>query len=152
LGISNGKAQEFINTYFSTYSGVADFIQKTIAQTELTGYATTLFGRRRKIPSINSRNKTERQAAQRVAVNTPIQGSAADIVKKAMILVQDSLEHEMPEVRMLLQVHDELVFEAPKASMEKASALIRQRMEHAAQLIVPLKVSIETAFSWGEMH
>lgn len=152
LGISNGKAQEFINTYFSTYSGVADFIQKTIAQTELTGYATTLFGRRRKIPAINSRNKTERQAAQRVAVNTPIQGSAADIVKKAMILVQDSLEHEMPEVRMLLQVHDELVFEAPKASVEKASALIRQRMEHAAQLIVPLKVSIETAFSWGEMH
>ncbi|HOV93731.1 MAG TPA: DNA polymerase I [Spirochaetales bacterium] len=152
LGISNGKAQEFINTYFSTYSGVADFIQKTIAQTELTGYAMTLFGRRRKIPAINSRNKTERQAAQRVAVNTPIQGSAADIVKRAMILVDDALEHEMPEVRMLLQVHDELVFEAPKASVEKASALIKQEMEHAAQLLVPLKVSIETAFSWGEMH
>jgi len=152
LGIPNAKAQDFINTYFSTYAGVADFIQKTIAETERTGYATTLLGRRRKIPAINSRNKTERQAAQRVAVNTPIQGSAADIVKKSMLLVQAALDREMPEVKMLLQVHDELVFEAPEASVVKACALIKREMEQAAQLSVPLRVSIETAFSWGEMH
>lgn len=152
LGIPNAKAQDFITTYFATYAGVADFIQKTIAETERTGYATTLLGRRRKIPAINSRNKTERQAAQRVAVNTPIQGSAADIVKKSMLLVQAALNHEMPEVKMLLQVHDELVFEAPEASVATACTLIKREMEQAAQLSVPLRVSIETAFSWGEMH
>ncbi|MCE5257064.1 MAG: DNA polymerase I [Spirochaetaceae bacterium] len=152
LGIPNAKAQAFINTYFSTYSGVAEFIQKTISETERSGYATTLFGRRRKIAAINSKNKTERQAAQRVAVNTPIQGSAADIVKKSMLIVQDALARELPEVKMLLQVHDELVFEAPSARVGEASTLIKREMESAAQLSVPLRVSIETAFTWGEMH
>jgi DNA polymerase-1 len=152
LGIPNARAQSFIETYFGTYSGVAAFIQKTIAETEKTGYATTLFGRRRRIPAIDSRNKNERQAAQRVAVNTPIQGTAADIVKLAMLRVDERLRGEAPEVSMLLQVHDELLFEAPEASVEKASALIREEMEKAAKLSIPLKVSLETAFSWGDMH
>ncbi|MCX7028446.1 MAG: DNA polymerase I [Spirochaetes bacterium] len=152
LGIPNARAQEFIEAYFTTYSGVAAFIQKTIDQTEATGYTTTMFGRRRKIAAINSRNKTERQAAQRVAVNTPIQGSAADIVKRAMIQVDRALAAEAPEIEMLLQVHDELVFEAPEASVEKAKVILRREMEGAAVLAVPLRVSIETAFSWGEMH
>jgi DNA polymerase-1 len=152
LGIPNARAQSFIETYFGTYSGVASFIQKTIAETEKTGYTTTLFGRRRRIPAIDSRNKNERQAAQRVAVNTPIQGTAADIVKLAMLRVDERLGKEAPEVAMLLQVHDELLFEAPEASVEKALALIREEMEKAAQLSVPLKVSLETAFSWGDMH
>jgi len=152
LGIPNSKAQSFIDAYFSTYSGVARFIQKTIAETEASGYATTMFGRRRKIAAINSRNKTERQAAQRVAVNTPIQGSAADIVKRAMLLVDARLREKAPEVSMLLQVHDELVFEAPEASVEKACDIIRKEMESAATLSVPLRVSIETAYSWGDMH
>jgi DNA polymerase-1 len=152
LGIPNARAQSFIETYFGTYSGVASFIQKTIAETEKTGYTTTLFGRRRRIPAIDSRNKNERQAAQRVAVNTPIQGTAADIVKLAMLRVDERLGKEAPEVAMLLQVHDELLFEAPEASVEKALALIREEMEKAAQLSVPLKVSLETAFSWGNMH
>ncbi|MHB0898291.1 MAG: DNA polymerase, partial [Spirochaetales bacterium] len=144
--------QGFIEAYFTTYSGVARFIQKTIAETEASGYATTMFGRRRKIAAINSKNKTERQAAQRVAVNTPIQGSAADIVKRAMLLVDKQLRERMPEVSMLLQVHDELVFEAPEASVEKACDIIRKEMESAATLSVPLRVSIETAYSWGDMH
>lgn len=152
LGIPNSKAQGFIEAYFTTYSGVARFIQKTIAETEASGYATTMFGRRRKIAAINSKNKTERQAAQRVAVNTPIQGSAADIVKRAMLLVDARLREKMPEVSMLLQVHDELVFEAPEASVEKACDIIRKEMESAATLSVPLRVSIETAYSWGDMH
>jgi DNA polymerase-1 len=87
-----------------------------------------------------------------VAVNTPIQGSAADIVKRAMLRVDRALAAEAPEVDMLLQVHDELVFEAPEASVERATAILRREMEGAAALSVPLRVSIETAFSWGEMH
>ncbi|TXT44850.1 MAG: DNA polymerase I [Spirochaetes bacterium] len=152
LGIPNGRAQGFIDAYFSTYSGVADFIQRTIEETEASGYVTTMFGRRRKIEAILSKNKTERQAAQRVAVNTPIQGSAADIVKRAMLAVDLRIGKEMPELSMLLQVHDELVFEAPESLVPSAAAMIRQVMESAAILSVPLRVSIETARSWGEMH
>jgi len=152
LGIPNAKAQGFIDAYFTTYSGVAGFIQKTIAETEASGYSTTLFGRRRKIDAINSRNKTERQAAQRVAVNTPIQGTAADIVKRAMLLVDAELREKMPEVTMLLQVHDELVFEAPEASVEAACVIIKKEMEAAAELSIPLRVSMESAYSWGDMH
>jgi DNA polymerase-1 len=152
LGIPNSRAQEFIDNYFSTYSGIARFIAKTIAETESTGYSTTLFGRRRMIPAINSANKTERQAAQRVAVNTPIQGTAADIVKIAMICVNSALRKELPEVNMLLQVHDELVFEAPERLIDAASALAKREMEGAASLRIPLRVSIESAQSWGAMH
>jgi len=152
LGIPNSRAQSFIEAYFSTYSGVAEFIQKTIRETETTGYATTMFGRRRKIAAITSRNRTEQQAAQRVAVNTPIQGSAADIVKRAMLAVDRTLKARMPEVAMLLQVHDELVFEAPEDKADAAMELIRREMESAAVLCVPLRVSMEKAFSWGDMH
>lgn len=152
LRIPNGRAQGFIDAYFTTYSGIARFIAKTIAETEASGFTTTMFGRRRQIASINSRNKTERQAAQRVAVNTPIQGSAADIVKRAMLKVDAALAAEMPEVSMLLQVHDELVLEAPEAFVEAAGALVKREMESAAELSVPLRVSVETAYSWGDMH
>lgn len=152
LGIPNARAQAFINSYFSTYSGVAAFIRDVITQTEKTGFASTLFGRRRKIPAINSRNKTEQMAAQRVAVNTPIQGTAADIVKIAMIQVQRELDNYLPDVRMLLQVHDELVFECPAGIVSEAEKLVKDVMEHAVTLRVPLRVSVETAFSWGDMH
>ncbi|MGB4587343.1 MAG: DNA polymerase I [Rectinemataceae bacterium] len=152
LGIPNAKAQGFIDAYFTTYSGVARFIQKTIAETEALGYSTTMFGRRRRIEAITSRNKTERQAAQRVAVNTPIQGTAADIVKRAMLRVDKALREKLPEVTMLLQVHDELVFEAPEAKVDAACILIKREMESAAELSVPLRVSIETAFFWGDIH
>lgn len=152
LGIPNSRAQSFIDAYFTTYSGVARFIQKTIADTEQSDYATTLFGRRRRIAGINSRNKTERQAAQRVAVNTPIQGTAADIVKRAMLIVDAELKQKMPDVSILLQVHDELLFEAPEARAKQAGGIIQKAMESAAELSIPLRVSIESAFSWGDMH
>ncbi len=152
LRISNSKAQAFIDAYFTTYSGVARFIQKTIAETEASGFTTTMFGRRRKIAGINSANRTERQGAQRVAVNTPIQGSAADIMKLAMMKVDASLAEQLPEAKLLLQVHDELVLEAPEALAARASEIVRTAMESAARLSVPLRVSVETAYSWGGMH
>jgi DNA polymerase-1 len=152
LGIPNTLAREFIDSYFSTYAGVAEFIKKTVGHAQERGISSTLFGRRRRILGIDSRNKTEQQAAQRVAVNTPIQGTAADIVKIAMIKVHRSLREKMPEVKMLLQVHDELIFEAPQVSVSKAMDLIKDEMEHAVRLDVPLRVSVESANSWGDMH
>lgn len=152
LGIPNAVAKGFIDTYFSTYAGIAEFIRKTVLSARETGSSSTLFGRRRRILGIDSRNKTEQQAAQRVAVNTPIQGSAADIVKIAMIRVERMLEREFPDVKMLLQVHDELIFEAPATLIEPAMARIREEMEHAVRLDVPLRVSVESARSWGDMH
>jgi len=152
LRIPRGQAQSFIDAYFSTYSGVAEFIRKTIEETEAKGYTSTLLGRRRLIPGINSRNRNEAQAAQRVAVNTPIQGSAADIVKLAMLRVDAALRRELPEVRMLLQVHDELLLEAPASFVDAACILLKREMEEAVVLSVPLRVSLETAKSWGAMH
>ena len=152
LKIPRGEAQRFIDAYFQTYSGVNDFIKKTVAETEKRGYATTILGRRRPILAINSRNKTEKQAAERVAVNTPIQGSAADIVKLAMIRVDAALKTEVPEARLLLQVHDELIAEVPEKQAAKAAAIMKREMEAAVKLSVPLKVSVETALSWGDIH
>ncbi|MEN6499106.1 MAG: DNA polymerase I [Rectinema sp.] len=152
LGISNTLAKNFIDSYFSTYAGIAEFIQKTIQHAQETGISSTLFGRKRRILGIHSKNKTEQQAAQRVAVNTPIQGTAADIVKIAMIKVHHALREKMPEVQMLLQVHDELIFEAPHTLVPRAMELIQDEMEHAVQLDIPLRVSMESAASWGDMH
>jgi DNA polymerase-1 len=152
LNISRTEAQSFISAYFNTYSGVRHFIENTIKKTEQTGYVTTIFGRRRYIPSVNSRNKTEKSAAERVAINTPIQGSAADIVKTAMIGVDKRLIREKSGARLLLQVHDELIFECPQAETEAAVRLIKEEMEQAASLLIPLRVSIETGSRWGDFH
>lgn len=152
LKIPRAQAQSFIDAYFATYSGIADFIQKTIYETERRGYTTTLLGRRRLIPAINSRNRNEAQAAQRVAVNTPIQGSAADIVKLAMLRVDAALRRELPEAKLLLQVHDELLLEVPEMLADKARNLLMREMEAAVTLSVPLRVSVETALTWGDLH
>jgi DNA polymerase-1 len=152
LGISRTDAAAFIQVYFKTYSGVRRYIDKLIALTEETGYASTIMGRRRYIPAINSRNKTEKAAAERVAVNTPIQGSAADIVKTAMLNLDKALAAEQSRARLLLQVHDELILEVPKAGAVAAAALVKQEMEKAAVLSVPLRVSVETGKCWGNFH
>jgi DNA polymerase-1 len=152
LRIGRGEAQGFIDSYFATYSGVTDFIRKTVETTERTGYAETILGRRRPILMINSRNKTEKQAAERVAVNTPIQGSAADIVKLAMLRVDAALRKAHPSARLLLQVHDELIVEAPEKEAKAAGELMRKEMEAAIELSVPLRVSVESARAWGDMH
>ena len=154
LGISRTQAAQFIDNYFAQYSSVNAFIKETIKKAEETGYVETILGRRRPILAINSRNKIEKSAAERIAVNSPVQGSAADIVKKAMLGVSEALKKTKSPVRLLLQVHDELIFECPddKATIEAAIALIKDKMENAVKLKVPLRVSIEYGKNWGEFH
>ena len=152
LNISRTAATAFIAAYFKTYSGIRRYIDDLVKKTEETGYASTIFGRRRYIPAINSRNKTEKAAAERVAVNTPIQGSAADIVKTAMLNLDRRLAGEKSPARLLLQVHDELILECPKDGAKAAAQLVREVMESAVKLTVPLRVSVETGKRWGDFH
>lgn len=152
LGISRTMAKSFIDSYFATYSGVQDFINSTIEQAEKEGFVETINGRRRYIKAINSANKTEKAAAERIAINTPIQGSAADIVKKAMIKVHAELSEKFPEAKLLLQVHDELIVECPENQAEEVAKIMKTSMESVTQLSVPLKVSVEIGKRWGEFH
>jgi DNA polymerase-1 len=152
LDISRTDAANFITAYFTTYAGVSRFIGDLIKKTEETGYASTILGRRRYIPTINSRNKTEKAAAERIAVNTPIQGSAADIVKTAMLNLDKRLAAEQSPARLLLQVHDELILECPREAARAASALVKAEMEQAVSLRIPLRVSVETGARWGSFH
>ncbi len=154
LGISRTQASQFIENYFAQYSSVDSFIKETIRKAEETGYVETIFGRRRPIMNINSRNKLEKSAAERIAVNTPVQGSAADIVKTAMLNVSAALKETSSPARLLLQVHDELIFECPddEATINATIALIKDKMENAVKLNVPLRVSIEHGKNWGEFH
>ena len=154
LGIGRGQAKDFIENYFAVYSGVKNFFDENVRHAEETGYIKTIFDRRRKILAINSKNKMEKEGAIRVAKNSPIQGSAADIVKKAMIDVAQALKATQSKARLLLQVHDELIFECPddENAISDAIALIRDKMEHAVKLSVPLRVSIEHGKNWGCFH
>ena len=154
LGISRARAKEFIDNYFAVYSGVKAFFDETVRHAEENGCIKTIFDRRRKIPAINSRNKMEKEGAVRMAKNSPIQGSAADIVKQAMLDVTAALKETGSKARLLLQVHDELIFECPddEAEISAATTLIRDKMEHAVRLRVPLRVSIECGKNWGKFH
>lgn len=152
LGISRTEAKNFIEQYFSTYSDVKKFLDETKRMARENGYVETITGRRRYIPEIKSSSKIVLQGAERIAINTPIQGSAADIVKTAMIKVQAALEKSGAGARMLLQVHDELIFECPEDSVEKAVMIIQHEMENAVQLKIPLRVSVEHGKNWGEFH
>ncbi|MCR5494594.1 MAG: DNA polymerase I [Treponema sp.] len=154
LGISRTEASQFIENYDRHYADITRFKVETIAKAEDKGYVETIFGRRRPIININSRNKIEKAAAERIAINTPVQGSAADIVKKAMIEVSKALEEKQNGARLLLQVHDELILECPEepAIVEETVQIIRDKMENAVKLNVPLRVSIEQGKSWGLFH
>ena len=154
LEIPRTQAAAFIDNYFKMYSSVNDFITETVSKAEQTGYVETICGRRRKIMNINSRNKVEKNSAERVAVNTPVQGSAADIVKLAMINVSNGLKEAKSPAKILLQVHDELIFECPddEKIIQDTIALIKDKMENAVKLSVPLRVSIEYGKNWGEFH
>jgi len=152
LGITHSEAKAFIDNYFETYSGVASYIARTQKEAEEKGFVTTLLGHKREIKEIGSANKTEKAKAQRIAVNTVIQGSAADIVKLAMLKVSGALKDARLKSRLLLQVHDELIFEVPEEEVETMKTLVRSCMESAYALSVPLKVGIETASDWGGMH
>jgi DNA polymerase-1 len=152
LNISRTEAAAFIEAYFKTYAGISDFIGSLIRKTEALGYASTILGRRRYIPDINSRNKTEKDSAERVAVNTPIQGSAADIVKTAMLNLDKALSAAKSPARLLLQVHDELILECPKDAATETAELVKREMENAVKLKIPLRVSVETGKRWGDFH
>ena len=154
LEISRTQASAFIDSYFRTYAKINEFINNTVHFAEENGYVETIFHRRRPILNINSKNKVEKAAAERIAVNTPVQGSAADIVKKAMLAVSETLRQSNSPARLLLQVHDELIFECPddQATIDATIALIKEKMEHAVELSVPLRVSIEHGKNWGEFH
>ena len=152
LHISHSEAKGFIDGYFATFKGVNDYIRKVREDAARHGYVSTLLGHRREIKEISSSNRTEQAKAQRVAVNTVVQGSAADIVKLAMLKVSEALRKSGLQARLLLQIHDELIFELPEGEKDELTALVRDCMEHAYPLSVPLRVGIETAPDWGGMH
>ena len=154
LGISRTQASQFISNYDQHYAGISNFKAQTILNAETNGYVETILGRRRPIMNINSRNKVEKAGAERMAINTPVQGSAADIVKKAMIAVNSALEKINNGAKLLLQVHDELILECPDEPkiIEETISLVKDKMENAVKLNVPLRVSIEHGKNWGEFH
>ncbi|MDP8298925.1 MAG: DNA polymerase I [Candidatus Tantalella remota] len=149
LGINVSEAQDFIDAYFKRYKGVSSYINKTIEGAREKGFVTTLLNRRRYIPEINVSNERVKGFAERVAVNTPVQGSAADVIKLAMIGCHE--EFSGTGVKMIIQVHDELVFEVPKDMLDEAVSRIRDRMEKVLDLEVPLKVDVEAGSNWLEM-
>jgi DNA polymerase I len=149
IGVSQQEAQAFIEAYFAGFPRVRAFIDRTLEEARATGVVKTMFGRRRLVPELNSRNGQVRMAAERVAVNLPIQGSAADIMKRAMIDVHAALESH-PEARMILTVHDELLFEVPRQSADEYAAIVRERMQSAAVLNVPLTVDVGIGENWKD--
>ncbi|HEX8262377.1 MAG TPA: DNA polymerase, partial [Allosphingosinicella sp.] len=157
LSITADEAQAMIDRYFERFPGIQNYIADTLSKVRETGFTTTLFGRKTHFPMIRSRVQHERQGAERAAINAPIQGTSADIIKRAMVRMCPALEREgLGGVRMLMQVHDELVFEVPEADVERAAAVIRSVMERAAEpaaaLSVPLGVDIGTGPNWGAAH
>ncbi|SIQ51507.1 DNA polymerase I [Alkalispirochaeta americana] len=152
LGLPRKEAEEFIKTYFGTYQGIGTFIDETVARAEKDGEVRTLLGRPRPVPDILSRNRTVKSAVERVVVNTPIQGTAADIVKKAMLAVSHRLGREGLQAQMILQVHDELILECPPHEEETLKTILLEEMSGAVALSVPLRVSVESGDRWGAMH
>jgi len=150
LGIDRKEAELYIQTYFELHAGVKKFIQKTIAEVRESGFAVTLFGRKRPIPDMHSRNPNARSFAERTAVNTPLQGTAADLIKLAMIRIDAILRREKLETRMLLQVHDELVFEAPPAEADQVSKMVKREMENVHKLNVPMIVDVGIGDNWRD--
>jgi DNA polymerase-1 len=152
LGIEPGEAKQFINAYFERYGGVRAFIDRTLDEARREGKVRTLFGRVRPIPDINSKNANLRGFAERTAVNTPLQGTAADLIKIAMIRIDAALRKRGLKSRMTLQVHDELVFEVPEAEIEVMRTLVREQMEKVQTLTVPLLVEIGVGSNWRDLE
>ncbi len=155
LGVSQQDAKKYIETYFERYAGVKAFLDRTIEEARQRGYVTTILGRRRPIPELASSDQVQRGFGERMAVNSPIQGSAADLIKMAMIAVSRRLRAEMPSTKMILQVHDELIFETPAGDLEQAKRLVQTEMEATGPrlgLSVPLKVDLGSGRNWREAH
>jgi DNA polymerase-1 len=148
--VNRKEAADYISGYFDRYPAVRAYIDSTVLEARMTGYVSTLFGRRRYLPDINSANFNLRAFAERTAMNTPVQGTAADIIKKAMIDVQAAIREQGLKSRMLLQVHDELVLEATHSELGAVSALLKAAMENTVTLSVPLSVEVKYGPNWAE--
>ena len=146
------EGKQFIESYFNRYSGIREYIERTKSQAREQGYVQTMLGRRRRIPEIDSSNNNLRQAAEREAINTPVQGTAAEAMKIAMIDVYRNMQREGLRSRMLLQVHDELIFEAPAEEIEPLKSLAVDTMPRAMDLDVPLKVTVKIGATWGYLE
>jgi DNA polymerase I len=152
LGIAVGEATLFIQNYFHQYPGVKEYMDKTIALAREQGYVTTLLGRRRYLPEITSPNRRLAEFAERTAINTPLQGTAADLIKVAMIEIDRTLSKRGLLTKMIMQVHDELVFEVPAKEIDTVQKIVRDKMEHALDLSVPIKVDMKAGKNWFEAH
>ena len=152
MGVSRGEAKELIENYFATYPKVREYMNESIERAKQTGYITTQFGRRRYLADINAGNATVRGYAERNAVNAPIQGTAADIIKLAMVAIDRRLREEKLQTRMILQVHDELNFSVPPTELEQVSHLVVEEMERAFQMRVPLVAECGEGTNWLEAH
>jgi DNA polymerase-1 len=152
LGIEPSEAKNFIDAYFEKYRGVREFIDRTLDETRREGRVKTLFGRIRPIPDINSKNYNLRGFAERTAVNTPLQGTAADLIKLAMIRIDSAIGERELKSRMTLQVHDELVFEVPEEELDIMRSLVREEMENVHELTVPLLVELGAGKNWRDLE
>ena len=152
IGVPQAEAKGYIEAYFARYPGIRDYMERTKKAAHGEGFVTTLFGRKCRLPGINDRNPARRAFQERAAINAPIQGAAADVIKRAMIPMQGALEACGLRARMLLQVHDELVFEVPEAEVDETGAIVKRVMEGAAHLDVPLTVDVGTGASWADAH
>ncbi len=152
LGISTNTARAYIDGYFRKYRGVREYIDSVVEEARCKGYVTTIMNRRCYIPDINSPSMTQRQLAERIAINAPIQGSAADIIKVAMVRIFKRLASEGLKTKMIMQVHDELVFEVPSDEVDSVKSLIVEEMEGVVDLKAPLKVDIGVGANWAEAH
>ncbi len=150
LHIPRKEAAQYIESYFAKCSGVKRFIDQVVEAAHKDGFVTTIFGRKRYLPAINSSNYNQRTLAERMAMNTPIQGTAADIIKMAMIEVQSELRRQQLKSRLLLQVHDELVLEVVVDEVEAVSALLKNAMQNVVKLAVPLTIDINIGKNWAQ--
>ena len=152
MGISRREAADIIDTYFATYPNIKAYMDQSIAFAKEHSYVETYFGRRRYLPDVHSRNGTVRAFAERNAINSPIQGTAADIIKLAMIRIAAAMKKAELKSKMILQVHDELVFDVYKPELEEVQALVKENMMHAVEMEVPMEVEMGTGQNWLEAH
>jgi DNA polymerase-1 len=152
LGIDRGAAAEYVERYFERYPGVKAYMERIRETARKSGYVETVYGRRLYLPEINVRNQQRRAAAERTAINAPMQGTASDIIKRAMLAVDGWIQQAGPPVRMIMQVHDELVFEVADSYVKEAADTIRAHMETAADMRVKLLVDIGLGDNWDEAH
>jgi DNA polymerase-1 len=150
LDLSPSEAQKLMDDYFTRFGGIRDYLQNVVRLARERGYTETLLGRRRYLPDLSSDNRQRREMAERMALNAPIQGSAADIIKSAMLIVEDSIAEAGLRSRMILQVHDELIFEVMAGEEELLEKLVREGMSRAYPLDLPLEVSVGIGKSWDE--